>query len=78
MLHEKPIETESEYKAALMADGDKILTVLDYMCRVKRDAVFTMTGKESEKLKEVYKVQNLQELIQEIKDANLPTAPKFN
>lgn len=72
------LNTEAEYKAACTAHGKEVQSILNYILTRNKASLFTMTSKDSEKLIAMKKIENLAELIQEIKDAVLPISPDFN
>lgn len=77
-LLKEVLNTEAEYKAACIGYGEHVLQILNYMLTTKKEHVFNGSLKDSDKIIEIKKIQNLSEIIAEIDNNRLETAPQFN
>lgn len=77
-LLKEVLNTEAEYKAACIGYGEQVLQILNYLLKTKKEDVFNGNYKDSERIIEIKKIQNLQEIITDIDNSRYETAPKFN
>lgn len=71
------IQTESEFKAACIADGDKVLAILRYMQQELKDKQMDIED-QSERTKMYHRYHNLGVIIQTIQNESFPLSPSFN
>lgn len=71
------INTEAEFKAACMSDGDKVLAILRYMQKEQHDLIM-LTDDKVERDKIYYQYKDLGKFIQRIANESFPLTPNFN
>ncbi len=71
------INTEAEFNAACISDGEKVLPILRYMQNDLKDKIMST---ENEKQRSIiyHKYNNLGEVIKTIENEFFPSAPTFN
>lgn len=71
------INTEAEFKAACMSDGDKVLAILRYMQEELKEKHMHL-DEVSERTKIYHQYHNLGKIIQTIQNESFPLATSFN
>ena len=66
------INTESEYKAACVADGEKVLAILRYVQGTLKDSLVNPSNTKHELANIFYKYNNLGEVITQIENDLTP------
>lgn len=70
------INTEAEFKAACMSDGDKVLAILRYMQNELHDQIM-LTEDTKTRDKIYFKYHDLGKTIQRIANESFPLTPNF-
>ncbi|ELQ8980639.1 hypothetical protein R3B00_001301 [Klebsiella pneumoniae] len=71
------IQTESEFKAACIADGDKVLAILRFMQEELKEKHINIDD-QSERTKVYHQYHNLGKIIQTVQNESFPLEPSFN
>ncbi|EHE2320734.1 hypothetical protein JNE51_004444 [Salmonella enterica] len=76
MLPSELIKDESEFKHSCSAYGKETVKILRYIQNQWKEQVFNEKAESKHKAL-IYQVRNIELLINEIVDANTPTAPEI-
>lgn len=76
-INTKTISTEAEFKAACIADGDKVIPILHYMINgLQKDIFAENTQLKRDKI--YFKYNDLKSVVTEIENARHESAPQLN